>query len=148
MSDAPGYEPTGLLGLIPWVLWAAPVVVPTAVLAWNGRKARESRKERDRKTDEFRKEQALKAGEIEAKTEAIHETVGKVRDNVQNGHQTLMRDDLDGLVEGIKAIRDEQTLQGAAIRKIDSRIITLGSDLSTERTERIAADERLADQRK
>lgn len=148
MSEAPGYEPTGLLGLIPWLVYLAPAAVPTAALAWVGLKAKASRRERDEKTAQFREEQAKKTGELEAKTDAIHETVGKVRDNVQNGHQTLMRDDLDGLLKGIREIRDEQVIQGTAIGKIDSRLITLTSDLSTERSERIAADDRLADQRK
>jgi hypothetical protein len=122
---SPEYEPSTWFGLLPYLFFAAPGAA-TAVLVWWGQ----------RKAKGHRKKQAEATDELKATTSAI-------RNNVQNGHKTLMRDDLDGLVEGIKAIRDAQEQQGVAIHRIDVRVQRIEGDLSTEREERIAADKRL-----
>ncbi|KZA08333.1 hypothetical protein LV35_04183 [Acinetobacter baumannii] len=68
--------------------------------------------------------------------------MGTIRNNVQNGHPTLMREDIDKLIEGIKELRDEQKEQGETLVRVDRRLDRLAEDLSTERQERIAGDRR------
>ena len=116
--DAPAYEPTGPLGLIPWIVYALPFLL----LAWGQWRQKREAKHQGNKVDQIQK------------------TVSTVRDNVQNGHQTLMRDDLDGLLAGIKSIRDKQDEHGKSMVGVHRRLDQIAEDLSTERQERIAGD--------
>ena len=111
--EPPTFEPTGLFGLFPYLLYSLPFLL----LAWG--QWRQGRRTKHQST----------------KVEQIQETVSTVRDNVQNGHPTLMRADIDQLIGGIKEIRDEQKRQG---RRLDR----IAEDLSTERQERIAGDKK------
>lgn len=121
--DPPAYEPTSAVGLLPWLLYLIPFLLIGGIVAYGHWKSRGFRREQREKTD------------------AIVETVGKVRDNVQNGHPTPMREDIDKLLRGMSRLEE-------AVLRIDGRIITLGDDLSTERSERIAADNRIAGKRR
>ena len=118
--DAPAYEPTGPFGLIPWIVYALPFLLLAWGQWWQNRKA----KHQGNKVDQIQK------------------TVSTVRDNVQNGHQTLMRDDLDGLLAGIKSIRDKQDEHGKSMVGVHRRLDQIADDLSTERKERIDGDKR------
>ncbi|QGJ93688.1 hypothetical protein SEA_HANNACONDA_47 [Mycobacterium phage Hannaconda] len=122
--DAPAYEPTGWFGMLPWLLYAVPFLVPTLFIAWGQWKARRHNVEQAATNDELKK------------------TMGTIRNNVQNGHPTLMREDIDKLIEGIKELRDEQKEQGETLVRVDRRLDRLAEDLSTERQERIAGDRR------
>jgi len=118
--DAPAYEPTGLFGLLPWLLYSLPFLL----LAWGQWRQKREAKHQGNKVDQIQK------------------TVSTVRDNVQNGHQTLMRDDLDGLLAGIKSIRDKQDEHGKSMVGVHRRLDQIADDLSTERKERIDGDKR------
>lgn len=116
--DAPAYEPTGLFGLLPWLLYSLPFLL----LAWGQWRQKRESKHQGNKVDQIQK------------------TVSTVRDNVQNGHKTLMREDLDGLLAGIKSIRDKQDEHGKSMVRVHRRLDQIAEDLSTERQERIAGD--------
>ncbi|AER47901.1 hypothetical protein PBI_LUCKY2013_50 [Mycobacterium phage Lucky2013] len=122
--DAPAYEPTGWFGMLPWLLYAVPFLVPTLFIAWGQWKARRHNAKQAATTDELK------------------QTIGAIRNNVQNGHKTLMRDDLDELVAGIKELRAGQETQGEMLNRMDRRLDRIAEDLSTERQERIAGDRR------
>lgn len=41
--EPPAYEPTGWIGLAPWILYFAPFAVPTALIAWGQWKAKKNK---------------------------------------------------------------------------------------------------------
>lgn len=118
--DAPAYEPTGPLGLVPWIVYSLPFLL----LAWGQWRQKREAKHQGTKVDQIQK------------------TVSTVRDNVQNGHPTLMRNDLDDLLAGIKSIRDKQDEHGKSMVGVHRRLDQIADDLSTERKERIDGDKR------
>ncbi|AEJ92136.1 hypothetical protein SEA_YEET_49 [Mycobacterium phage Yeet] len=129
--DAPGYEPTSWLGVVPWLLYAAPLILLAFVTVRGQWKARRHNVEQAATNDELKK------------------TMGTIRNNVQNGHPTLMREDIDKLIEGIKELRDEQKEQGETLVRVDrrldrveERLDRVDCNLSIERQERIAGDRR------
>jgi hypothetical protein len=111
----PGFEPTNIWTLIPWLLVYG---LPAGLLYLQQRKGR-------KESQEFRAAQ-------EAKTDAIHE-------QTVNSHKTNLREDMDQIRDLVKDGfgRVDERLDG-----VDERLRIVQRDLSIERQERIDGDKK------
>lgn len=101
--DAPGYEPTGWAGLVPWLLYAAPFIIPTALVWWGQHRAKENRK-RDKPV----------LAEIHEQTVNSHKGKDNLRDQIDrleavvtDGFQQVQTQ-LNGLHEELRTERLER----------------------------------------
>lgn len=77
-----------------------------------------------------------------AHNRAVTATLGAVRDNVQNGHQEPMREDLDRALSKLDSVIDKIDTVDDRTRDLSRDIGGLREELRTERIERIEGDKR------
>jgi hypothetical protein len=79
-----------------------------------------------------------------------HRTLGEVRENtaaarhqVQNSHETNLRDDVDRVLSGLERVLEGQGRHDLMLMSHGEQIGQLASDLAMERRERMAVSDRL-----
>lgn len=77
-----------------------------------------------------------------AHNRAVTKTLGAVRDNVQNGNPTPMREDIDLMMTKIDHVIATQREQGKDISAQRKDIAGIREEIRTERLERIEGDKR------
>ncbi|QRY51718.1 hypothetical protein [Mycolicibacterium septicum] len=123
--EPPAYEPTGWVGIVPWLIYFAPFAVPTALIAWGQWKAKAHRqKDKVRHEDD----KAL-LDEVHEQTVNNHKGKDNLRDQV---------DRLEGTIDRLETVLTDGFAQ------VQRQLNGVHERIHTESLERIAADNRLS----